>query len=157
MQISKHLTRISHGLLPLAELAARLYVAKVFGMAGYSKTRDWDMTLSMFAEEYRVPLLSNGIAESTSTALAAGLATGVELIGATLLVLGLWRKSAASILFAFNIVAVVSYYHVINEMPVALNDHLEWGLLLALLSCLPTQILSLDGIWQKLRAKREQA
>ncbi|WMW80869.1 DoxX family protein [Undibacterium cyanobacteriorum] len=156
MQISKQLSRISHGLLPLAELAARLYVAKVFGLAGYSKTRDWDMTLSMFAEEYRVPFLSDGIADSTSTAIAASLATGIELMGTTLLVLGLWRKSAASILFAFNIAAVVSYYHVINEMPVALNDHLEWGLLLALLSCLPTQVLSLDALWQKFKPKRDQ-
>lgn len=156
-KMSQQLTRLNAGLLPIAELCTRLYLAKIFGMAGYSKTRDWDMTLSMFAEEYQVPLLSNSAPDSYSVMLAAGLATGIEIGCAVLLVLGLWRKTAASLLFAFNIMAVVSYYHVINDMPIALQDHLEWGLLLALLSCLPTQILSLDAIWQKLKMKRTQA
>lgn len=131
-------------LLSITELAARLYIAKVFFMAGLSKTNDWAMTIEMFTDEYRVPLLSPTV--------AAYLGTGGELLFSSLLALGLIRPLAALGLFALNIVAVISYYHVIHEMPVSLQDHLEWGLLLALLVSLPTTWLSADKglqIWRR--------
>jgi len=40
-------------LQPLAQLAARLYVAQVFLSAGISKIRDWETTLALFADESR--------------------------------------------------------------------------------------------------------
>ena len=45
-----------------AALLARAYIAQVFFLSGLTKLRDWDTTLLLFTEEYKVPLLSPGVA-----------------------------------------------------------------------------------------------
>ena len=109
-------------LQPMAQLAARLYVAQVFFAAGLTKLRDWDTTLALFADEYHVPLLP--------TELAAVLGTGGELVLPVLLALGLAGRFAAAGLFVVNIVAVISLAEI---PPAALAQHQLWGVLLALL------------------------
>jgi putative oxidoreductase len=104
-------------LQPLAQLAARLYVAQVFFAAGLSKIRDWETTLALFADEYHVPLLSPA---------AAACTTG-ELLLPVLLVLGLGGRVAAAGLFVVNAVAVASLAEI---APAALQQHLFWGSLL---------------------------
>ena len=106
-------------LQPLALLAARLYLAQVFLLAGLSKLRDWDITLALFAEEYRVPLLPSE--------LAAWLGTGGELVLPVLLALGLFGRVAAMGLFIVNAVAVLSLAEI---GPAALQQHQFWGSLL---------------------------
>jgi putative oxidoreductase len=106
-------------LQPLAQLAARLYVAQVFFAAGLTKIRDWETTLALFADEYHVPLLS--------PAAAAWLGTAGELVLPVLLVLGLGGRVAAAGLFAVNAVAVASLAEI---APAALQQHLFWGSLL---------------------------
>jgi putative oxidoreductase len=106
-------------LQPLALLAARLYVAQVFFLAGLSKLRDWDITLALFADEYRVPLLSSE--------WAAWLGTGGELVLPVLLALGLFGRVAALGLFVVNAVAVISLAEI---GPAALQQHQFWGSLL---------------------------
>jgi len=109
-------------LQPAAQLAARLYIAQVFFLAGLSKIRDWETTLALFEDEYQVPFLS--------PALAALAGTAGELVLPVLLVLGLAGRFAALGLFVVNIVAVISLAEV---PPVALQQHQLWGsLLLAL-------------------------
>ena len=39
------------------DLGIRLYVSKVFFLSGLTKIRDWDTTLTLFQEEYRVPVI----------------------------------------------------------------------------------------------------
>ncbi len=130
------LNKASASLMPVADLLLRIYVAKIFFLAGWSKTQDWDMTISLFTGEYQVPWLTAQI--------AAWSCTLAELIFPVMLVLGLWRSLAALGLLVVNVMAVISYYHVLNDMPVALQDHLEWGLMLFLLICQPVQKLSID-------------
>ncbi len=127
-------------LQPLALLAARLYVAQVFLLSGLTKLRDWDITLALFADEYRVPLLP--------TELAAWLGTGGELALPVLLALGLCGRFAAAGLFVVNAVAVVSLADI---PPAALQQHQFWGsLLLGLLLWGPGR-WSLDaGLKQRL-------
>src|SRR5690606_29616155 len=74
-------------LRPLAALAARVYVAQVFFLAGLTKVRDWDTTLLLFTEEYQVPLLSPPV--------AAVMGTAGELVLPVLLLLGLAGRFAA--------------------------------------------------------------
>ena len=62
-------------------LVFRLYLAKVFFMAGWTKIASWETTLMLFEYEYSVPVLA--------PALAAYLATFAELFFPLLLVLGL--------------------------------------------------------------------
>jgi len=132
--LGERLTRGLTWLQPLALLGARWYVAAVFFRAGMTKLRDWDSTLALFADEYRVPLL-NPVA-------AAFLGTGAELVLPTLLVLGLFCRPAAAGLTVLNVVAVISLMDVPDA---ALMGHVFWGtLLLALLLWGPGP-LSLDS------------
>ena len=55
-------------LQPLAALAARLYVAQVFFLSGLTKLRDWETTLFLFTEEYKVPVLTPPVAAVLGTA-----------------------------------------------------------------------------------------
>ncbi len=107
-------------LRPLAALAARVYIAHVFFLAGLTKLRDWSSTLDLFAYEYQVPLLP--------PVWAAWLGTAGELILPILLVLGLGGRVAALGLSAVNAIAVLS----LPDMPqAAFQLHLFWGSLLA--------------------------
>ncbi len=125
-------------LQPAAQLAARLYLAQVFFLAGLSKIRDWEITLALFEDEYRVPWLS--------PAVAAFAGTAGELVLPALLVLGLAGRFAALGLFVVNAVAVISLAEV---PPVALQQHQFWGsLLLALLLWGPGR-WSVDALLQR--------
>lgn len=108
---------------PLAALLARLYVAQVFFLSGLTKIRDWETTVSLFTDEYKVPYLS--------PELAALLGTAGELVLPVLLVLGLLGRFAALGLFVVNAIAVISLSEI---APAALQQHITWGVLLALLA-----------------------
>ncbi len=108
---------------PLAQLAARLFVAQVFFQSGLTKLNDWSTTLLLFENEYSVPLLP--------PLWAAVAGTAGELVLPVLLVLGLTGRLAAAGLFVVNLVAVWSLADI---APAALQLHQFWGtVLLALL------------------------
>ena len=117
-----------------ALLAARIYVGWAFFASGLTKIKSWDTTLSLFADEYHVPLLSPQV--------AAILGTGGELILPVLLVFGLFGRFAALGLFVMNIVAVVSLSEI---APAALQQHQFWGSLLAGLAIWGVGKWSVDG------------
>ncbi len=119
----------------VAVLLIRLYIAKVFFLAGLTKVRDWDTTLFLFEEEYQVPVLSYE--------LAAYLATFGELVFPVLLVAGLLSRFAALALSVINVVAVIS---LIEIAPAALYLHVVWGVLLAQVVIYGGGALSLDRI-----------
>lgn len=107
-------------LQPLAQLAARIYVARVFFLSGLTKLRDWDITLLLFTDDYHVPLLPPEVAAVAGT-------TG-ELLLPVLLVIGLGGRFAALGLSVVNVMAVLS----VPEMPQpAFMLHVLWGSLLA--------------------------
>lgn len=121
-------------LTPLALLSLRLFVALAFWRAGVVKWDDPAGTAYLFANEYHVPLLA--------PALAATLATWAELALPWLLALGLGARAIAAVLFAYNIIAVMSYPALWpNGLLHGLiagdfNDHKAWGLmLLVLIAC----------------------
>lgn len=123
---------IAHALQPVlrwldagahvVDLAIRLYVAEIFFRSGLIKIGNWQGTLYLFREEYRVPYLSPEI--------AAGLGIFGELVFPPLLALGLASRFAAFSLSIFNAVAVLSFWHVLRENDAALMSHFFWGLLL---------------------------
>jgi putative oxidoreductase len=104
---------------PLAQLAARWYLAGVFFRSGLTKIHDWDSTLALFANEYHVPLLN--------PVLAAWMGTTAELALPALLLFGLAGRFAAAGLFILNGVAVLSLPEVADA---ALQQHQFWGSLL---------------------------
>lgn len=114
------LTSALDALQPLAALLARLYVAQVFFLSGLTKLRDWGVTVALFTDEYKVPLLSPPV--------AAALGTLGELALPVLLVLGLAGRFSALGLFVVNVVAVISLSEI---APAAMQQHVFWGALLA--------------------------
>ncbi|NGN99669.1 DoxX family protein [Grimontia sp. S25] len=106
-------------LIPVLLLVSRLWVAWVFFKSGQTKVASWDSTLFLFEYEYQVPLLP--------WEMAAYLGTAAELILPIFLALGLLTRPAAFALFAFNIVAVVSYPAL---WPKGFFDHQMWGVML---------------------------
>jgi putative oxidoreductase len=125
----------------LVDLAIRLYVANVFFKSGLVKIGNWDGTLYLFHEEYRVPLLPPEV--------AAWLGTFGELFFPPLLALGLAARFAALSLSVFNVVAVISFWHVLSTNEAALMSHFYWGLLLLVPLCHGPGKLSLDHwIWR---------
>ncbi|HCO43631.1 DoxX family protein [Immundisolibacter sp.] len=143
LELTQRLYRGLDRLAPAADLALRLYVANIFWKAGLVKIQSWSSTLYLFEYEYAVPLLP--------PTAAAYLGTGIELVFPVLLALGLTGRLAAAVLFAFNIMAVVSY-PALNAAGVA--DHQLWGLLLAVLVVRGPGALSLDRLlWPPLRRR----
>lgn len=114
------LSRALDMLQPAAGLAARIYVGQVFFLSGLTKLRDWDISVSLFTDEYKVPLLP--------PAVAAFMGTAGELVLPVLLVLGLAGRFSALGLFVVNAVAVIALSEI---APAALQQHVFWGALLA--------------------------
>ncbi len=112
--------RFADTLSPLADLAIRCWVAWVFFKSGLNKFQSPDITTMLFENEYQVPLLA--------PALAATLATAVELVFPVLLAIGLAGRFSAGVLFVFNIIAVISYP---SLNPAGVQQHVLWGILLA--------------------------
>jgi putative oxidoreductase len=122
-------------------LLVRLYVAKIFFMSGLTKVQDWDTTLALFSEEYKVPLLP--------PELAAYLGTFGELALPVMLVAGLGGRIAALGLSVVNVVAVLSLSEISD---LALQQHITWGALLACLAVFGCGRWGLDSL---LRVKWE--
>lgn len=121
-------------LQPIAALLARVYVAEAFFRSGLTKLRDWDITLALFQDEYKVPLLPPNV--------AAVMGAGGELVLPVLLLLGLGGRFGALGLSVVNIVAVLSLAEV---APAALQQHMTWGVLLAALAVFGSGRWSLDA------------
>jgi len=129
-------------LAPLMDLGLRLYLANVFFKSGWTKILTWDSTLYLFNDVYHVPLLPPDV--------AATMAASAELGLSVLLVLGLFGRFAASGLFILNIVAVISYADLSQG---GLNQHLSWGILLAVLLILSRGRWSIDA-WLENRLRK---
>ncbi|WP_374354028.1 DoxX family protein [Chitinimonas sp.] len=123
-------------LAPLIDLAARIYIGRVFFLSGLTKLNDWDTTIALFTDEYHVPVLP--------PALAAVMGTAGELLMPVLLVVGIGGRFGALGLSAVNAMAVVSYYHVLSQNDALLTHHLLWGIILALLFAHGPGKLSVD-------------
>lgn len=131
---------------PVVDLIVRLWVANVFFKSGLTKISSWDSTLSLFENEYQVPLLS--------PELAAYLGTAAELGLPILLALGLGTRFAALALFVFNVIAVISYP---DLSPAGLNEHIYWGLLMLVTIVHGGGKLALDGWIERIWGSKQSA
>lgn len=135
-------------LRPLLLAATRLWVSWQFLKSAWLKVANWDVTLDLFANEYHVPLLPS--------ALAAVVGTFGELFFPLLLIVGLFARVGALGLFAVNVMAVVSYWHVLGAegFEAALAQHILWGFMLAVIATVGAGGISLDSIVEKRSAAR---
>jgi putative oxidoreductase len=135
-------------LRPLLLLGTRWYVSWQFLKSGWLKLTTWDTTLELFRSEYHVPVLPPG--------LAAVAGTFGELFFPLLLVLGLFTRLGALGLFAVNLMAVVSYWHVLGAegFEAALAQHVLWGYMIAVVVFCGAGGISLDAWLEKRSAAR---
>ena len=121
-------------------LATRWYVSWQFLKSGWLKVSSWQTTLGLFREEYRVPLLPPDV--------AAVAGTCGELFFPVLLVLGLGGRIGPLGLSAVNLMAVVSYAHVLlaEGFEAALGQHLLWGFMLITITVFGNGALALDRL-----------
>lgn len=124
---SNRVLRWLYGAAHVLDLGIRLYVAEIFFRSGLLKFGNWNGTLYLFKNEYHVPLLP--------PELAAWLGTFGELFFPPLLALGLAARFAALSLSVVNVMAVISFWHVLSGNEAALMPHVYWGILLLVTLC----------------------
>jgi putative oxidoreductase len=123
--------------VPYAALALplRVAVATVFWNSAMTKLANWDTTLSLFADEYQVPLLAPDV--------AAYMAALIELTTPVLLVLGFLTRLAALVLLGMTAVIEVFVY------PQAWPTHIQWAAMLLILLCRGAGTLSIDHVLRR--------
>ena len=120
--------------IPVAvpQLFFRFGMALVFWRSAQSKLASWDTTITLFREEYRVPVLP--------PELAAYLAATVELTTPVLLVLGLATRLGAAAMLGMALVIQVFVY------PENYPDHILWAGPLLYLILRGPGVVSLDHL-----------
>jgi putative oxidoreductase len=141
--------RVLNPLQALVAFATRLYVCDVFLRSGWLKLSTWDSTLSLFETEYHVPVLPPHV--------AAVAGTFGELFFPMLLIVGLAGRLSAVGLFLVNVMAVVSYAHVLlsEGFDAAIGQHVLWGFMLLVLAVYGPGAISVDRLLT--RARRPSA
>ena len=109
------------GRFPIAivQCMFRLAIASVFLKAGLNKIMGWELTVQLFADEYKVPVLSPD--------LAATMAASFEIGCSILLVLGLGTRLATLPLLGMIVTIQLFVY------PSAYAEHLTWASILVFL------------------------
>ena len=123
----------------LIALSARIALAQVFWSSAQAHLANWDTTLYMFGDTYKVPLLP--------PELAAYLAVAMELAMPPLLVLGFATRFAALALFGMTLVIEIFVF------PEAWPTHIQWAAMQLVLMGRGAGSLSLDALIQR-RLKR---
>lgn len=113
-------------------LMMRVAVGMIFLKSGLTKIASWDITVSLFQDEYRVPLLP--------PELAAYLATAAELGCSTLIFAGLATRIAALPLLGMTLVIQAFVY------PQNWVEHLTWASMLLFLISRGPGMLSVDHL-----------
>ncbi len=120
--------------VPYAFLAIplRFAVATIFWNSAMTKLSNWDTARALFADEYKVPLLS--------PQLAAYAAVSIELATPIMLVLGLATRPAALVLLGMTGVIELFVY------PQAWPTHIQWAAMLLVLLCRGAGRYSIDHL-----------
>jgi putative oxidoreductase len=124
--------------VPYAVLALplRLAVATVFWNSAMAKLANWETTISLFTDDYKVPLLPPEV--------AAHMVLTIELTTPVLLVLGLLTRFAALVLLGMTAVIEIFVY------PQAWPTHIQWAAMLLVLLSRGAGAASIDHwLWRR--------
>jgi putative oxidoreductase len=116
----------------LIALVARAATFSVFFRSGLQKLSDWNATLLLFQNEYRVPVLPPH--------LAAYMAASLELGASTLVLLGLLTRAGVAALLGMTAVIEIFVY------PMAWPDHLQWLAFMLILLARGPGTISVDAL-----------
>ncbi len=118
-------------------LIARVATFSVFFRAGTQKLSDWNSTLLLFQNEYRVPVLP--------PEFAAYMAASMELGGSILILIGLATR--LSVLALLGMVLVIQTF----VYPEAWPDHIQWLAFMFLLLARGPGKVSIDALVESWR------
>ncbi len=98
---------------PLYALILRIYIFNEFFWSGWLKVKDiyngqWERVVFLFAEEYKVPVLSPSV--------AAAIGTFNEIVFPILLLLGLFGRGSGLVLFATALLIELTYQHNVSHI-----------------------------------------
>ncbi len=140
MRISELVDRITALLqrygAPVFDLTVRLWIARVFFMSGRVKIADWESTIYLFEDEYKVPVIP--------PELAAYIGTTFELTMPVLLVVGFASRLAALPLIAMA--CVIQFVLGASNPDYDHVEHLYWLFLLAMIVVRGPGVLSVDHL-----------
>ncbi len=128
-QLVRWFDRVPYSLLALP---LRLAVATVFWNSAMAHLANWQTTLALFQDEYKVPLLPADF--------AAYMAVAIELSAPVLLVLGLATRPVALVLLGMTSVIEIFVY------PQAWPTHIQWAAMMLVLLCRGAGALSVDHL-----------
>jgi len=135
-RLRARLDAVPYGVLALP---LRFAIATVFWNSAMTKLANWDTALSLFADEYQLPLIPPEI--------AAYVAVSIELSTPVLLVAGLMTRFAALVLLGMTAVIEIFVY------PQAWPTHIQWAAMLLVLICRGAGALSLDHLLRRRMGK----
>lgn len=125
----------------LVALVARLALANVFWQSGQAKLGNWDGTLFLFADTYKVPLLPPD--------MAAYMAVSLELSMPIFLLLGLGTRFASLALLGMT--AVIQIF----VMPEAWPVHIQWLAMMLVLIGRGGGAVSADALLGRVCSRQE--
>lgn len=152
LQLYSKLIKLSDmTLVPLLNLAIRLYMANIFFLAGKLKwdsfiNDNWQEQVEAFTDYHPVP--------GVDPEVAAYMAMGGELILPALLAVGLLTRFSAAGLI---VMTLVIQFGVPEEFGLRNDDHYLWMLLLAVPMLKGGNILSIDGLAQRFLFNRKKS
>ena len=128
--------------VPYSVLAVplRFGVAWIFWSSAQVKLINWQRTIELFADEYRVPILP--------PELAASMALSIEIACPILLVLGLLTRFAMIVLLGMTAVIQTFVY------PEAWPTHLQWTAMMLVLLCRGAGTFSVDHLLWRWLSRR---
>lgn len=116
----------------LVILPARIATFSVFFRSGLVKIADWNATLALFRDEYKVPFLPPDIAAHMAAAMELGLSS--------LVLVGLFSR--LSVLGLLGMVAVIQLF----VEPAGWPDHIQWLGFMVFILWRGPGVLSLDHL-----------
>jgi putative oxidoreductase len=113
-------------------LPARVATFSVFFRSGLVKIADWNATLALFRDEYKVPVLPPEVAAHMAAAMELGLSS--------LILAGLFTR--LSVLGLLGMIAVIQIF----VEPTGWPDHIQWVAFMLFILWRGPGVLSLDFI-----------
>jgi putative oxidoreductase len=113
-------------------LVARGATFSVFLRSGLVKIQDWNATVMLFQNEYKVPILPPGVAATLAASMELGLSTAI--------LLGVFTR--LSVLGLLGMVSVIQIF----VYPEAWPDHIQWLGFMIFILCRGPGAISVDHL-----------
>jgi putative oxidoreductase len=130
---------ISQFIAPLFDAGLRIFIGLIFFRSGLVKAKDWDGTVFLFQDEFKLPLIPPEV--------GAALSLAVEITMPLLLFVGLASRLAA--LPLLGLVCVIQFVLGAQNPTYDLTEHFYWMLLLGTIVVHGPGRLSLDHLIAK--------